>query len=103
MRATHKSLCLWSLFTVAHAALTVLLFLSYVDYAMKVDHGLVTPTQAGTALQYLKSIFFLPVLLPVLRWHADMAVGPLGYVLVLLNSSIWAWGCWWFWRRRLRR
>jgi hypothetical protein len=100
---TLKHVSLWSLFTVAHAALTVLFFLLYMDYAMKVDHGLVTPTLMGTVLQYLKSIVFLPLLLPILRWHADLAVGPLGYFLVLLNSSLWTWAGWWLWRVMRRR
>lgn len=104
MSTTVKQTTFWSLFTLAHAGLTVLLFLLYVNYAMKVDHGLLEPTTTGTIAQYLKSIVFLPILLPVLRWRADLATGPWGYLLVLLNSAVWALACWWVWRRlRLRR
>lgn len=99
MSTTVKQTTFWSLFTLAHAGLTILFFLLYVNYATKVDHGLVEPTTAGTFLQYLKSIVFLPILFPILRWRADLATGLLGYVLVLLNSAIWAWGCWWLWRK----
>ena len=76
MSTTVKQTIFWSLFTLAHAGLTILLFLLYVNYAMKVDHGLLEPTITGTVSQYLKSIVFLPILLPVLRWHADLATGP---------------------------
>lgn len=99
---TVRKLAFWCLFTIAHAALTVGFFLLYVDYALKVDHGTIDPTMIGTLAQYLKSALLLPLLLPYLRWYTGVAAGPLGYVVVLLNSALWAWGCNWVWRR-LRR
>lgn len=103
MRTIHKRLLSWLLFTVAHVALTVLSFWSYVDYAMKVDHGLVTPTLAGEISQYFKSIVFLPILLPFLRLHVDPAFAQLMPAALLLNSMLWVWGGWWLWRRISRR
>jgi hypothetical protein len=75
-----KQAAFWSIFTLAHAGLTILLLLLYVNYAMKVDHGWVEPTTVGTISQYLKSIAFLPILLPILHWRADLATGALGGV-----------------------
>jgi len=100
---TLKQVILWFLLTLAHAALTVQIFLLYLDYAAKVDLGLVTPTLMGTISQYLKSIVFLPLFLFLLRWRADLVVGPLGWVVVLLNSSLWTWAGWWLWRVMRRR
>lgn len=102
MSTTAKQITVWSLFTLAHAGLTILFFLLYVSYAMKVNRGLLAPTTAGTVSQYLKSVVFLPILLPVLRWRADLVTGPLGYLLVLLNSALWTWGFRLLWHKMRR-
>lgn len=96
-----RNLFLLTLGTLAHAACTGFLLRLYLTYAMKVEHGELSPTFLGTLFQYLKSLFLMPLLLPVLRW--DSATKPLILVFLLLNSFIWVWGCWWLWHRLLQR
>lgn len=91
-----RSLC-WSLSIIAHAALTLALLLAYVNYSIRIDHGMALPTLAGTVSQYVKSAFLVPILLPLLRWHPDLVAGPLGYGFLLLNSTLWIWAGWWIW------
>lgn len=91
VKERRKSLALWSALAAIHAALTFLAFALYVDYAIRVDHGQVAPTSLGTFAQYVKSVFFLPILLPLLRWRPELLGGPVGFVVVVLNSSTWAW------------
>lgn len=100
MSPSLKKTILLVLLTVAHAALTIWALLSYVDYAIRVDHGIITPSLMGTVCQYLRSILFLPILLPALRWHADLVSGAQGYLVALLNSALWAAALGWLWRRK---
>lgn len=103
MRATPSRHLIWLVFVFVHAGLTLLFFLGYVNYAMKVDHGQVAPSLLGQVSQYAKSVFLLPLLLPLLRWRTDLVAGPLGYVFLFLNSAIWALCAWWLTYRIRRR
>jgi hypothetical protein len=92
MRAKARRYLTWVLFTLVHAALTIILFIAYVEYAMKVDHGVVAPSMSGEIAQYVKTLFLLPLLLPLVRWRADLVTGISGYAFLLLNSSLWTCG-----------
>jgi hypothetical protein len=81
-----------------HAGLTVGGFLLYARTAMVVSHG--APASEWTTLgQYVKSFFLWPLLLPILRYRPLILNGLSGFLLVLLNSTLWIAAGWWVYRR----
>ncbi len=88
--------------TLVHACLTLALYISYMEYAMEVFHELRPGTESGQVLQYLKSVFLWPILLPFLRSRPDLLRGLNGFLLLFINSFLWIF-CGWLMIRGLLR
>jgi hypothetical protein len=69
-----------------HMIVAYLMVISYASHAMAIEAGLAEPTKTGTYLQYVRSVFFLPLLI-----YIDKATLPdwLGILLWPINSAMW--------------
>jgi hypothetical protein len=83
-----RQLGVFATLTLLHAALTVVGLLSYVQTALTASHeGQISELEMF--LQYLKTIFLWPLLLPLLKARPLMLGGLPGILLVLINSAVW--------------
>ena len=88
-------------FVLVHSAVSVFLLLRSFSLGMaRFDSG-ASPTAMESLVEHLSDILLSPVFTLTVRSHAASVLFPglLGWLPVVANSILWAFGAWWLFRR----